>query len=67
MMIYCCKYYHLLFGSAGEPEICPDCGKTSVREATEEEQLDFGTWKQIFYGEFDGMRDKRVLAKLVGE
>jgi secondary thiamine-phosphate synthase enzyme len=30
-------------------------------------QLDFGTWEQIFYGEFDGMRDKRVLVKIVGE
>jgi len=30
-------------------------------------KLDFGTWEQIFYGEFDGMRDKRVLIKIVGE
>jgi thiamine phosphate synthase YjbQ (UPF0047 family) len=30
-------------------------------------QLDFGTWEQIFYGEFDGMRDKRVLVKIIGE
>ena len=30
-------------------------------------QLDFGTWEQIFYGEFDGMRDKRVLIKIIGE
>jgi len=30
-------------------------------------RLDFGTWEQIFYGEFDGMRDKRVLVKIVGE
>ena len=30
-------------------------------------QLDFGTWEQIFYGEFDGMRDKRVLLKIIGE
>jgi len=29
--------------------------------------LDFGTWEQIFYGEFDGMRTKRVLVKIVGE
>lgn len=29
--------------------------------------LDFGPWEQIFYGEFDGMRDKRVLVKLIGE
>ena len=30
-------------------------------------QLDFGIWEQIFYGEFDGMRDKRVLVKIIGE
>ena len=30
-------------------------------------QLDFGTWEQIFYYEFDGMRNKRVLVKIIGE
>jgi secondary thiamine-phosphate synthase enzyme len=30
-------------------------------------KLDFGTWEQIFYGEFDGRRDKRVLVKIIGE
>ena len=30
-------------------------------------QLDFGTWEQIFYGEFDGKRGKRVLVKIIGE
>ena len=30
-------------------------------------QLDFGPWEQIFYGEFDGQRDKRVLIKIIGE
>jgi len=30
-------------------------------------KLDFGTWEQIFYGEFDGKRDKRVLIKIIGE
>lgn len=29
--------------------------------------LDFGPWEQIFYGEFDGMRNKRVLVKIIGE
>jgi secondary thiamine-phosphate synthase enzyme len=29
--------------------------------------LDFGPWEQIFYGEFDGKRDKRVLVKIIGE
>jgi len=30
-------------------------------------RLDFGTWEQIFYGEFDGNRSKRVLVKIIGE
>ncbi|MBL8851857.1 MAG: YjbQ family protein [Planctomycetaceae bacterium] len=30
-------------------------------------KLDFGPWEQIFYGEFDGRRDKRVLVKVIGE
>ena len=30
-------------------------------------QLDFGPWEQIFYGEFDGNRRKRVLVKIIGE
>lgn len=30
-------------------------------------KLDFGTWEQIFYYEFDGKRDKRVLIKIIGE
>jgi secondary thiamine-phosphate synthase enzyme len=30
-------------------------------------RLDFGPWEQIFYGEFDGMRRKRVLIKIIGE
>ncbi|HEY7572320.1 MAG TPA: secondary thiamine-phosphate synthase enzyme YjbQ [Nitrososphaeraceae archaeon] len=30
-------------------------------------ELDFGPWEQIFYGEFDGQRNKRVLVKVIGE
>lgn len=30
-------------------------------------RLDFGTWERIFYGEFDGRRDKSVLIKIIGE
>jgi secondary thiamine-phosphate synthase enzyme len=30
-------------------------------------RLDFGPWEQIFYGEFDGQRNKRVLVKVIGE
>lgn len=35
--------------------------------ALTEGQLDFGPWEQIFYGEFDGKRRKRVLVKIIGE
>jgi len=30
-------------------------------------KLDFGPWEQVFYGEFDGQREKRVLIKIIGE
>ncbi len=35
--------------------------------AITEGKLDFGTWEQIFYGEFDGRRNKRVLVKIIGD
>lgn len=35
--------------------------------AITEGRLDFGPWEQIFYGEFDGKRRKRVLVKIIGE
>ena len=41
-------------------------GRETVVAVTEG-KLDFGTWEQIFYFEFDGKRDKRVLIKIVGE
>lgn len=41
-------------------------GREAVVAITEGE-LDFGPWEQIFYGEFDGRRKKRVLIKIIGE
>ncbi|TFH36720.1 MAG: YjbQ family protein [Anaerolineales bacterium] len=38
-----------------------------VTVAVSDGQLDFGPWEQIFYGEFDGRRKKRVLVKIIGE
>jgi len=35
--------------------------------AVTEGKLDFGPWEQVFYGEFDGKRKKRVLVKIIGE
>ena len=41
-------------------------GREVVVAATEG-RLDFGPWEQIFYGEFDGRRAKRVIVKIIGE
>ena len=41
-------------------------GRETVVAVTEG-SLDFGTWEQIFYGEFDGQRPKRILIKIIGE
>ncbi len=41
-------------------------GRETVVAVTEA-KLDFGPWEQIFYGEFDGKRKKRVLVKIIGE
>ena len=41
-------------------------GRESVVAITKG-KLDFGTWEQLFYFEFDGKRDKRVLVKIIGE
>ena len=38
-----------------------------VTVAVTDGRLDFGTWERIFYGEFDGRRNKRVLVKIIGE
>lgn len=35
--------------------------------AVSEGKLDLGTWERIFYGEFDGMREKRILIKVLGQ
>jgi secondary thiamine-phosphate synthase enzyme len=40
-------------------------GRESVVAVTDG-KLDFGTWEQIFYGEFDGQRNKRILVKVIG-
>lgn len=41
-------------------------GRESVMAITKG-KLDLGTWEQLFYGEFDGQRKKRVLVKIIGE
>jgi secondary thiamine-phosphate synthase enzyme len=39
----------------------------SVTLAVTDGRLDLGTWEQVFYGEFDGRRKKRVLVKIIGD
>ena len=46
--------------------VIPDWASAVVVAVTEG-RLDFGPWEQIFYGEFDGCRRKRVLVKIIGE
>jgi secondary thiamine-phosphate synthase enzyme len=41
-------------------------GREAVIAVTEG-KLDFGPWEQVFYGEFDGMRKKKVMIKIIGE
>ena len=47
-------------------EMLPADAREAVVAVTEG-RLDFGPWEQIFYGEFDGGRRKRVLVKIIGE
>ena len=50
-------------GPAGRPWPSEQPSGTNIPSG----KLDFGPWEQIFYGEFDGCRKKRVLVKIIGE
>ena len=61
-------YRHNLTGEDnGDAHIKRQLMGREVVVAVTEGQLDFGPWEQIFYGEFDGRRRKRVLVKIIGE
>lgn len=61
-------YRHNLTGEDnGDAHIKRQIMGREVVVAITEGQLDFGPWEQIFYGEFDGRRRKRVLVKVIGE
>lgn len=61
------RYRHNGFEDNGDAHIKRTVmGRESVVAVTDG-KLDFGTWEQIFYYEFDGKRDKRVLIKIIGE
>jgi secondary thiamine-phosphate synthase enzyme len=61
-------YRHNLTGEDnGDAHIKRQLMGREVVVAITKGQLDFGPWEQIFYGEFDGRRKKRVLVKVIGE
>lgn len=62
------KYRHNLTGEDnGDAHLKRTIMGREVVVAITEGKLDFGPWEQIFYGEFDGQRRKRVLVKIMGE
>ncbi len=65
------KPYHQYRHNVGENNADAHLKRTIMgREvviAVTEGRLDLGPWEQVFYGEFDGMRKKRVLVKIIGE
>jgi secondary thiamine-phosphate synthase enzyme len=62
------NYHHNLTGEEnGDAHIKRQIMGREVVVAITEGRLDFGPWEQIFYGEFDGQRRKRVLVKVIGE
>ncbi len=61
------QYDHNLTGEDnGDAHLKRQIMGRSVTVAITEGRLDFGLWEQIFYGEFDGRRKKRVLLKIIG-
>ena len=61
------QYAHNGFEDNGDAHLKRQIMGREVVVAVTNGQLDFGPWEQIFYGEFDGMRKKRVLVKIIGE
>ncbi len=60
------QYWHNGYEDNADAHLKRQIMGREVVVAVTDGQLDFGTWEQIFYGEFDGMRDKRVLIKIIG-
>ena len=62
------RYRHNETGEVnGEAHIKRQIMGREVTVAITGGQLDFGPWEQVFYGEFDGLRRKRILIKVIGE
>jgi secondary thiamine-phosphate synthase enzyme len=62
------RYMHNLTGEDnGDAHLKRQVMGREVVVAVTHGKLDFGPWEQVFYGEFDGRRKKRVLVKIIGE
>ncbi len=61
------QYKHNTFEDNADAHLKRTVMGREVVVAITEGKLDFGPWEQIFYGEFDGKRRKRVLIKIIGE
>ncbi len=61
------QYQHNGFEDNADAHLKRSIMGREVVVAVTEGKLDFGPWEQIFYGEFDGKRRKRVLVKIIGE
>ena len=61
------RYNHNGFEDNADAHLKRTIMGREVVVAITEGKLDFGPWEQIFYGEFDGKRAKRVLVKIIGE
>ena len=61
------QYNHNGFEDNADAHLKRQIMGREVVAAITEGKLDFGTWEQIFYGEYDGKRRKHVLVKIIGE
>ncbi|MCX7883756.1 MAG: secondary thiamine-phosphate synthase enzyme YjbQ [Caloramator sp.] len=61
------QYMHNGFEDNADAHLKRTIMGREVVVAVTDGKLDLGPWEQIFYGEFDGMRNKRVLLKIIGE
>jgi secondary thiamine-phosphate synthase enzyme len=61
------QYRHNTFEDNADAHLKRQLMGREVVAAITDGKLDFGPWEQIFYGEFDGMRKKRVLVKIIGQ
>ena len=60
-------YHHNGFEDNADAHLKRSIMGREVVVAVTNGRLDFGTWEQIFYGEFDGKRTKRIMIKIIGE